>query len=73
MKFTKQFQNYQSDLTKFVAELKQKNPDLEALQRAGRGRLWDTAPIDLDEQARLRASKIPQTGYVYYHWNKIKP
>ena len=72
MKFTKQFQNYQSDLTKFVAELRERNPNLEAQQRAGRGRLWDVEPIDLDQQARLRASRVPTTGYVYYHWNKNK-
>ncbi|MEO7030831.1 MAG: DUF3460 family protein [Herbaspirillum sp.] len=73
MKFTKQFQNYQSDLTKYVAELRQKNPNLEALQRAGRARLSDVAPMDLDQQARLRASNVPQPSYVYYNWNKPKP
>lgn len=70
MKFTKQFQRYESDLTKFVTELRKKNPDLEAQQRAGRGRLWDLTPIDLDEQQRIQASRVNQQSYVYYHLHK---
>lgn len=66
MKFTKQFQRYESDLTKFVTELREKNPNLEAQQRAGRGLLWDKAPIDLDDQKRTQDSGVKARGYVYF-------
>lgn len=69
MKFSKQYQSYQSDLTKFLAELKQKNPNLEAQQRAGRSLLWDKGPIDLDERKRAEASRVKQQAYVYQ--NKV--
>jgi aspartate ammonia-lyase len=54
MKFTKQFQRYESEITQFINELKQKNPDLEEQQRAGRALLWDKPPVDLDTQERAR-------------------
>jgi hypothetical protein len=69
MKFSKQYQSYQSDLTKFITELKQKNPNLDAQQRAGRALLWDKAPIDLDERKRAEASRVKQQAYVYQ--NKV--
>lgn len=69
MKFTKQYQSYQSDLTKFITELKEKNPNLDAQQRAGRALLWDRAPIDLDERKRADASRVKQQAYVYQ--NKV--
>jgi hypothetical protein len=69
MKFSKQYQSYQSDLTKFIAELKEKNPNLDAEQRAGRSLLWDKAPIDLDERKRAEASRVKQQPYVYQ--NKV--
>jgi hypothetical protein len=65
MAFTKQFQGYQSDITRFLADLKTKNPGLEEGQRAGRARLWDKAPIDLDTQARSKESGVKQQPYVY--------
>lgn len=70
MKFSKQFQRYESDHTKFIAELKRKDPNLEAKQQAGRALLWDKEPIDLDERKRAEASRVRQTEYVYYHLNK---
>ncbi|HYD80021.1 MAG TPA: DUF3460 family protein [Paucimonas sp.] len=56
---------YESDITKFIAELKQKNPRLEEDQREGRALLWDKAPIDLDQRARAEESKVKQQAYVY--------
>jgi len=70
MKFSKQFQSYESEHTKFISELKRKDPKLEAKQQAGRALLWDKAPIDLDERRRAEASSVPQTEYVYYHLPK---
>ncbi|MGB7481093.1 MAG: DUF3460 family protein [Burkholderiaceae bacterium] len=69
MKFSKQYQGYQSDLTKFIQELKEKNPELDAKQRAGRALLWDKTPIDLDERRRAEESRIRQQAYVYQ--NKV--
>jgi hypothetical protein len=65
MKFSKQFQNYESDITKFIKELKQKDPDVELKQRAGRALLWDKAPIDLEARQRAKESLVKQQAYVY--------
>lgn len=65
MKFTKQHQLYESEITRFIKDLKQKNPDIEVQQRTGRALLWDKTPIDLDTQKRLRESRVKQQPYVY--------
>lgn len=70
MKLSKQHSNYQSEITQFISALKEKNPQLEESQRAGRALLWDKSPIDLDQQARNQASKVDQQAYVYQ--NKLK-
>jgi hypothetical protein len=56
---------YESEITKFIAEMKEKNPKLEEGQREGRALLWDKEPIDLDQRARAEESKVKQTAYVY--------
>ncbi|AKJ67170.1 hypothetical protein PATSB16_07920 [Pandoraea thiooxydans] len=56
---------YESDITRFIKELKQAKPTLEEEQRKGRALLWDKQPIDLDERARQKASRVPQQAYVY--------
>lgn len=56
--------SYQSDITQFLQDLKAKKPEIEAQQREGRAQLWDRT-LDLDEQARYRASRVAQQGYVY--------
>jgi hypothetical protein len=55
---------YQSDVTKFIDELKARKPTLEAEQRAGRALLWDRV-IDRDALAEQRAARVPQRPYVY--------
>ncbi|ABR91720.1 Uncharacterized conserved protein [Janthinobacterium sp. Marseille] len=70
MKLSKQHSNYQSEITQFISSLKEKNPNLEESQRAGRALLWDKSPIDLDQQARTKASNVSQQAYVYQ--NKLK-
>jgi hypothetical protein len=69
MKLTKQFQRYESEITQFINQLKQKNPALEEQQRAGRALLWDKDPIDLDATDRTRASRVDQQAYVYQNKN----
>jgi hypothetical protein len=56
---------YESEITKFINDLKQKNPKLEEDQREGRALLWDKEPIDLDQRARAEESKVKQQAYVY--------
>ncbi|MES2935913.1 MAG: DUF3460 family protein [Pseudomonadota bacterium] len=65
MKLTKQFQSYESEITQFIKQLKEKNPKLEAEQLAGRALLWDKKPIDLDESERANTSRVNQQPYVY--------
>lgn len=55
---------YESDITRFLRELKQRNPQLEEEQRKGRAIWWDRAQ-DLDTQQRHRESRVPQLPYVY--------
>jgi hypothetical protein len=57
---------YQSDITQFINQMKEKKPTLEEEQRKGRALLWDKKPIDLDERSQVKSSRVEQTGYVYY-------
>ena len=57
---------YKSEITQFLEELKTQKPDLEAQQRQGRSLLWDKDPIDLEERAEQKASRVEQTPYQYY-------
>jgi hypothetical protein len=59
------FNLYESEATQFINDLKKKNPELEASQRAGRALLWDKAPIDLDQRKRADESRVMQQAYVY--------
>ena len=65
MKLTNQYQRYESEFTRFIQELKKKNPGLEEEQRAGRALLWDKPSIDLDTQQRTKESGVGQQAYVY--------
>ena len=63
---------YESDLTRFLRELKQKKPDLERKQREARETWWDKS-LDLDEQARFAQSRVRLAGYVYQTKPKLSP
>lgn len=56
---------YQSDITKFLHELKSTRPQLEAEQQRGRAIWWDH-PQNLEIQKRHRESRLPQPAYVFY-------
>jgi hypothetical protein len=56
---------YQSEITRFLAQLKQQNPKLEAEQARGRALLWDKEPISLERQAQLDSAKLAQQAYPY--------
>jgi hypothetical protein len=56
--------NYESDITRFIRELKAKSPEIERSQREGRAIYWDKQ-LDPDELRRWRESNVPQDPYVY--------
>lgn len=55
---------YESDITRFLTELKQQRPELEQQQQQGRALLWDKE-IDFDAQQAYRTARVPQRPYVY--------
>ena len=55
---------YESDITRFLRELKQKDPEIERGQRIGRAIFWDK-DIDADLYRRYDESDVPQQAYVY--------
>ncbi|HEX2530226.1 MAG TPA: DUF3460 family protein [Burkholderiaceae bacterium] len=68
MKFSNQYNQYESEFTLFLKDLKAKNPHLEEKQRQGRAIWWDKEPIDLDKRKRAIDSRISQPSYVYYEF-----
>ena len=69
MIFSKKHVMYESEHTKFISELKKQNPHLDAGQVAGRALLWDKELVSLDEQERVRQSRLSQQAYPYQ--NKV--
>jgi hypothetical protein len=55
---------YESDVTRFLRELKAQRPQIAEEQRRGRALWWDKA-LDPEIQERFRESKVPQQPYVY--------
>ena len=55
---------YKSDASQFIDSLKQRDPELEARQREGRGLLWDKQGERI-AQAEWRDAQVPQKPYVY--------
>ncbi|MCS7101869.1 MAG: DUF3460 family protein [Burkholderiaceae bacterium] len=56
---------YESDVTRFLRELKEKRPEIERKQREGRAIWWDKQ-LDLEELRRQRESELPTPPYAYY-------
>jgi hypothetical protein len=56
---------YESDMTRFLRELKQKNPQIDELQRKNRMTWWDR-PQDLQTWKERADASVPQPGYVYF-------
>ncbi len=55
---------YESDITRFVRDLKKAHPELDQAQRDARAIWWDH-PQSLEIQRRNAESKVPQHAYVY--------
>ena len=56
---------YVSEATRFLQDLKATRPHLERAQRDGRALLWDKTPIDLEQSARWKDSRVAQKSYPY--------
>lgn len=56
--------DYSSEITQFIDQLKTDQPDLEARQRAGRSIWWDKS-VDRAAQADWRDARVAQKPYVY--------
>ncbi|MDB5749517.1 MAG: hypothetical protein JWP72_4365 [Massilia sp.] len=59
------FTGYVSDHTRFIDELKSTTPGIEERQQEGRSLLWDKLPISLDEEERIKQSRLRQGAYPY--------
>ena len=57
--------NYESDITQFVRELLDKNPQLKELQKNNRATWWDRK-LDLQELKRQEESEAPKQAYAYF-------
>jgi Protein of unknown function (DUF3460) len=56
--------NYESEITRFLKELKRQDPAIEPGQHEGRAIWWDKN-LDLDLYRRFSDSDVPQPAYVY--------
>jgi hypothetical protein len=56
--------DYNSEVTQFIEQLKAREPDLEARQRAGRALLWDKH-VDREAWSEFREAQVAQQPYVY--------
>ena len=56
---------YESDMTRFLRELKAKNPQIVEQQRKNRMTWWDR-PQDLDTWKERADATVSQPGYVYF-------
>jgi hypothetical protein len=65
MALFKKLGGYQSEYTQFLKEFKQSHPQVDKDQIDGRSRLWDKAPINLEDVKRAEASRVKQKAYVY--------
>lgn len=56
--------DYVSDTTRFLQELHEARPTLEAEQKAGRALLWDK-DINRETQTEAARARVRQKPYVY--------
>ena len=55
---------YESDISRFIRELKERDPSLEEQQRRGRATWWDRKQ-DAQTQRQFSDARVPQRPYVY--------
>ena len=56
---------YESDVTVFLRDLRQKNPQIAEQQKKNRQTWWDK-PQDLETWRERAAATVPQPAYVYF-------
>jgi len=56
---------YESDITRFIRDLREKNPQIVELQKKNRATWWDK-PQDLQIQRERAVDAVAQPGYVYF-------
>jgi hypothetical protein len=56
---------YESEMDRFLRELKEKNPQIVELQQKNRATWWDK-PQDLDAWRERSEATVPQPAYVYF-------
>jgi hypothetical protein len=56
---------YESDITRFIRDLRARNPQIAEQQKKNRATWWDR-PQDLQLQREKIASAVPQPAYVYF-------
>jgi hypothetical protein len=57
--------SYESEHTKFIRELMDRNPRLLQEQKKGRAIWWDKRPRDLADRDAMDTGKVAQQPYVY--------
>jgi len=57
---------YESDLTKFIREFLEKNPEVVDKQKSARATWWDKR-LDPQERKQWKDSQLPQPPYQYYN------
>ena len=56
---------YESEATRFLRDLLDRNPELRELRSRNRATWWDR-PQDLQEQQERDAARVEQGAYVYF-------
>ena len=56
---------YESEITRFMRELRAKNPQMVEQQQKNRATWWDK-PQDLETTSERAESAVPQPSYVYF-------
>ena len=56
---------YESELTRFIRELRDRNPQIAEQQKKNRATWWDR-PQDLQTWRERSAATVPQPAYVYF-------
>ena len=57
--------NFESDHTKFIRELLEKNPELQEKRKTARDMWWDKK-LNKEEQKKFKESSDPMKPYVYF-------
>lgn len=62
---------YESELTRFIRSLKEKNPQIAELQRKNRATWWDK-PQDLETWRERSEATVAQPAYVYFPLPRVQ-